>query len=96
MNWWAVAAAGFNVLAAALWFWSAFAAKAADHFPIVVVRANGPLGTPMMPLGAEYVGSGYSVDLDQLGKSLKRQSAISGAAAICAALSAVFGAASLV
>ena len=96
MNWCAVAAAAFNGLAAALWFWSAFVARAADHFPIVVAKPMGPMGTPLRPLGAEYVGSGYSVELDQLGRSMKRQSLISAAAALSAALSAAFGAAALV
>ena len=81
----------FAIFAAVLWFVSAVV-KTPTSFGIYVVR---PFLPPMDPLGATYIGQGYSEDLISLANALKRQSRFSAWAAICAGISAFLQAVSV-
>ena len=85
----------FAFAAAGLWLRSAVV-RTPKSFPVHVVKPDSfsrPLGEP---LGATYVGHGHSPALNELGEALRTQSRWSAAAAICAALSAIFQAAVMV
>lgn len=79
--------------AALLWFLSAVV-KTPQSFSVHVVRPDSPpLGGN--PLSGEYVGQAYSNDLVNLANALRRQSRLSGWAALCASISAILQAVSI-
>ena len=71
-------------LAGCIWFWSVNV-RTPESFPIHVVE---PIPKPMDPLGAKYIGYGYSSELTMLANNLKTQSARSGLGAVLAGASA--------
>jgi len=85
------------LVAAVLWLGSAVV-KTPENFSIHVARADGRMGEPLggHPLGGTYVGHGYSSDLIALANALRKQSRLSGYAAISAGVSAVLQAGALV
>jgi hypothetical protein len=85
------------VLAAALWLLSA-RVKTPRTFTIHVARAEGTMGQPFGGggLGATYVGHAFSQDLLDLATALRRQSALSARAAVCAGLAAAFQAGTVI
>jgi len=91
-----VASALFAITAAILW-WRSAVVKTLDHFSIHVSRPNSPMGAPLGggPLGGVFVGQAHSDDLIALANALKRQSKFSAWAAICAGISAICQASSL-
>jgi hypothetical protein len=80
----------FALAAAILWVKSALI-RTPSSFAINVARPTGVFGTPLGgdPLGGTYFGQGYSEDLNELGRQMRRQSRWSAAAAVCAAVGAV-------
>jgi len=84
------------LVAAILWFASAVV-KTPENFSIHVARPAGRMGEPLggSPLGGTYVGHGDSSDLIDLANALRRQSRLSGVAAIWAGAAAVLQAGAL-
>jgi len=87
----------FAVCAALLWFKSAVV-KTPSEFRISVARPSGAWAEPLGgdPIGSEYIGNGYSPDLQVLGEALVRQSRWNARGAVCAAIAALIQAAALV
>jgi hypothetical protein len=92
MQWISYAAAAFAVLAAVLWFLSAWV-KTPDRFSVQVVM-GGALGGGALgggPLGGGTAHPTTSPDLTHLALALKKQSKLSAWAASCAGVSAALG-----
>lgn len=87
----------FAVCAAVLWFKSAVV-KIPSEFRINVARPPEASAEPLgcNPIGSQYIGNGYSPDLQVLGEALVRQSHWNARGAVCAANAALIQAASLV
>lgn len=85
------------IIASVLWFCSV-KIKTPKTFSIHVVKADGFFGEPLggNPLGGQYVGNAYSDDLINLANALKKQSKLSAYAAICAGISAISQAVSVI
>ena len=84
----------FAFVAAILWLWSALVRMPAE-FHIQSIQTNFARQA-VRGAFAQPVGYGHSEELIELGHALKRQSRLSAAAAICAAISALLQGASLV
>ena len=82
LNW---CSAAFAFIAAALWFWSALT-RVPAKFPITVTSEQEIAD---MRLGGSISSVGSSPELDDLGKSLNRQSGLSAKAAFAAAVAAL-------
>lgn len=78
----------FAGAAAVLW-WRSAVVQTPGRFIIMVARPTGILGQPVggSGLGAEYMGHGFSPDLENLAGALASQSRQSARAAICAGIS---------
>lgn len=85
-----LACAFFAFAAAALWLWSA-RIKTPEKFAIHVVRGTTWMQQPLGggAIDAEFVGTAHSKDLVALANGLRRQSELSGWAAISAAVAAI-------
>ena len=80
--------AAFAFAASALWLWSA-RIRTPERFSIHVVRGTSVMQQPMGgSIDAEFIGTAHSKDLVALASGLRRQSELSGWAAVCAALAA--------
>jgi hypothetical protein len=79
-----------GLAAAVLWFLSALV-RTPENFAIHVAKANGMMGEPLGggPFGGTYVGHAYSQDLIDLANALRRQSRLSGKAAILTAIAVI-------
>jgi hypothetical protein len=89
--------AAASLVAAALWFWSAkVTIPDPGQFPIAVVRPDSAMGPIGDPIGAKYVGSGVSPELQKWASAVSSafsiQSDRSAWAAISAGLAAIFAA----